>query len=280
MASGIPTAIIPVAGMGTRLRPVTRVLPKALFPLVGPDGSVRPVADWIAREALAAGCERICFVTSPHQDALLREYFAASEHLTGRVDYVTDVEPFGFGYGVWAAREFAAGGAVMILLGDHVHLPSGGAPPPTAQVAEAFAAKAPAAMVGVQVVGRGQLNLVGACRGEALEENLYRCTELVEKPDPAAAERLITPGLAKGEYLAHAGIYVFTEEIFDCLEPLMARRAEGAEVGLTEAQQALLARRPADYLLCRIRGTTHDMGTPAGYLATQAALAAQRRSQE
>ncbi len=273
MAEQIPVAVIPVAGMGARLAPVTRVLPKAMFPLVGADGTVRPVADWIAREALQAGCRRICLVTSPGQDGLLRAYFASEEDLAGRVEFVTGIEPFGFGYAVWAARTVAAGGPLMVLLGDHVRLPDRGAPAPAGQVAEAFLSRRPAAMVGVQRVGPEELARVGVCRGEMLRENLYRCAELVEKPGAAEASRLATPGLPEGGYLAHAGIYVFTEEIFECLGPLVSRRAEGAEVGLTEAQQLLLRRHPEDYLLWRIRGSTFDVGTPEGYLRTLGALA-------
>ena len=275
MADEIAAAIIPVAGLGTRLAPITRAVPKAMLPLVGSDGSVRPVADWIAREAAAAGCERICFVTSVGQDELMRKYFAAEAELSGRVEYVTGVEPLGLGYAVWAARDVAAGGAVMVMLGDHIHLPAPGGPAPAAQVAEAFAAARPAAMVGVQAVDAGELHLVGVCRGAEPDGCVYRCMDLVEKPDAAtAAARLTTPGLPDGRYLAHAGIYVFAAEIFDCLAPLVAARAEGAEVGLTEAQQALLARRGGEYFLCAVDGQTLDVGTPAGYAAAQAAMAA------
>ena len=127
----------------------------------------------------------------------------------------------------------------------------------------------------MQVVDAGELHLVGVCRGADLDGCVYRCMDLVEKPDAAtAAERLKTPGLPDGRYLAHAGIYVFGPEIFDCLAPLVAARAEGAEVGLTEAQQALLARRSGEYFLCTVDGLTLDVGTPAGYAAAQAAMAA------
>ncbi len=275
-------AIIPVAGLGTRLAPLTRAVPKALFPLVGADGSVRPVADWIAREALAGGAEGICFVTSAGQETLLRRYFDGEPELAGRIVYVSGVEPFGFGYAVWSAREVVSGSDVMVLLGDHIHLPAAGAPAPTAQVREVFAGGSVSAVVGVQVVSEQELRLVGVCRGEPLGpsdcagqtgQDVYRCTDIIEKPDPAtAARRLSSPGLPPRRYLAHAGIYLFTEEIFDCLEPLVARRAEGAEVGLTEAQQALLERHPDAYLLVRIAGRTCDVGTPAGYVAAQAQI--------
>ncbi len=273
MGANIATAIIPVAGLGARMAPITRAVPKAMLPLVCPDGSVRPVADVIARQARQAGCERICLVTSAGQDEMLRAYFAGEPDLAERIEYVTDVEPYGFGYAVWSARQVAAGGGAMVLLGDHIHLPAAGSAAPAAQVARAFAEAGAAAVVGVQTVNRSQLHLVGVCRGEPMREGLYRCTDIVEKPTDAEAGQLDTPGLAEGEFLAHAGIYVFTDEIFDCLAPLVSARAQGQEVGLTEAQQALLARHGESYLLCRIAGRCLDVGTPAGYAAAVEVMA-------
>jgi len=271
--SDIAAAIIPVAGRGTRLGPITRAVPKALLPLVCPDGSVRPVADLIAREAVAAGIERICFVTAPGQDGLLKSYFSGEADLAGRIEYVTEVAPLGLGYAVWSARAVAAGAAAMVLLGDHVHLPGRSGRPPAADVADAFAAESPAAMIGVQVVDAAQTGVVGVCRGEPIGEHLYRCRQIAEKPGPQAAEDLATPDLPCGRHLAHAGIYVFGPEIFDCLEPLVAGRAEDGEVGLTEAEQALLARRPDGCLLRRIDARTLDVGTPAGYRDAMTAMA-------
>jgi UTP--glucose-1-phosphate uridylyltransferase len=273
MGQTISLAIIPVAGLGTRLGPITRVLPKAMFPLVGPDGAVRPVADWIARSAAAAGVERIVFITSAGQEAMLRAYFAGEADLAGRIACIADVAPHGFGYAVAAAADLAAGRPVMVLLGDHVHLAEDG-PGPVAEVASAFAAGEAAAVVGVQRVGAEGLGLVGVCRGEPAGERLYRCTDIVEKPDAAtAADRLITPGLPAGQYLAHAGIYAFSAEIFDCLARRVAARPDGREVGLTEAQQDLLARHRDGYLLREVTGRTLDTGTPAAYAAAVAALA-------
>ena len=270
--SSIPLAIIPVAGKGTRLAPVTRVLPKAIFPLACPDGSVRPVAELIAREAFSAGCERVAFVCGAGQDRCLREYFAGEAELAARIDFVTDVEPYGFGWAVYAARDLAAGRPVMVLLGDHIHLPLG-ANSPAAQVARAFATCRPAALIGVQAVTEDQLRLLGVCRGQREAENLYRCAGIIEKPGiEVARAKLRTDGLPHGTYLAHAGIYVFSAEIFDCLAPLATGRRAPTEVGLTEAQQILLARRPEGYKLLLVRGTTHDMGTAEGLARTQAAL--------
>jgi len=160
----------------------------------------------------------------------------------------------------------------MVLLGDHVHLPAPGRPAPAEQLVEAFSSGA-AAAVAVQTVGEAELAKVGVCRGQPCGQGVYRCREIVEKPSvDLARARLASPDLPAGRYLAHAGIYLFTPEIFDCLEPLVRDRPDGREVGLTEAQQMLLERRPEEYLLVAISGSTHDTGTPEGYLETQAAI--------
>jgi UTP--glucose-1-phosphate uridylyltransferase len=266
-------AIIPVAGKGTRLTPITRLLPKAMFPLIGPDGAVRPVAEWIVREAFDAGCDRACFICSDDQQAMLKAYFAGDPVLAGKIEYVTGVPPFGFGYAVWAGKEFAAGSDVLVLLGDHVHRASPGQEPPSAQVAQAFGQSKSAAVVGVQAVSADELRLVGACRGERLAGRMYRCSRIIEKPTPQQTPEIASLDLPAGQFLAHAGIYALSNEIFDHLDELVRRRPEGKEVGLTEAQQMLLTRHPEDYLLYHVSGETYDTGTPENYLATLNALA-------
>jgi UTP-glucose-1-phosphate uridylyltransferase len=271
-------AIIPVAGAGTRLAPITRVIPKAMFQLVGRDGAVRPVAEWIAREACAAGCQEICFVCDDGQRELLARYFDRGDG-PGRLSYVSGVEPYGFGYAVWSARKLLDGRDALVMLGDNVYLPHALCPAPAAQVTAAFAARGGVAMTGVQVVGKAAFPLVGVCQGDRPEDvgggvTLYRCRRVVEKPRPDQAADLASEGLGRGQYLAHAGIYAFTAQIMDCLDELVSRRREGGQVGLSEAQQMLLERDPEKYWLCRIAGTTLDMGTPENYLTTLNAFAA------
>ena len=118
-----------------------------------------------------------------------------------------------------------------------------------------------------------ELHLVGACRGERLSDRLYRCLRIIEKPEPTQWPEIATPDLENGLFLAHAGIYALSNEIFEHLDDLVAHRAEGKEVGLTEAQQRLLERRPEEYLLYHVAGQTYDTGTAQKYLATLNALA-------
>jgi UTP-glucose-1-phosphate uridylyltransferase len=124
-------------------------------------------------------------------------------------------------------------------------------------------------MVGVQPVEADELSRVGTCRGESVGSGVYRCTDFVEKPDPATAQaRLTTPDLPAGRFLAHCGIYAFSPAIFEHL----AARPSGGERELAHAQSLLLRANPGRYFLRWIDGTAYDTGTPANLAKAFAAL--------
>ena len=268
-----------MAGLGTRLRPVTPVVPKALFPLVDSDGRIRSVAHVILAEVALAGIEAAALVVSGEHAQAIRGYFDAldpgEQDRLPAIEYVVQPGAGGFGQAVLLGATFAADDPFVVMLGDHVHVAEPGAPPCAAQVVGAFDADPCAAMVGMQAVGRGELSRVGVATGETIGERLYRCTDFAEKPSAAEADdRLVTPGLPADTFLAHCGIYVFTGEILECLSAIAcAERPAGRELELADAQAMLLARAEGRYRLLRIAGRAYDTGTPAGYAAAMAALA-------
>jgi UTP--glucose-1-phosphate uridylyltransferase len=239
----------------------------------------------VLAEVAAAGVSEAAVVVSPNHEAMLRAYLQAvsggpfAKDLPERTVMIVQDRPLGFGHAVWLAKKFAGRSPFLVMLGDHVHVARAGRPPCAAQVARAFARWGGAAMTGVQPVGAGELPRVGVAGGAPLGGGVYRCTAFIEKPGRATARRrLRTPGLPRGLFLAHCGIYAFSPAIFDCLAELMGARgagrrgsparAPGGEVQLADAQGLLLAWRPADYRLIRIEGRAYDTGTPAGYIAT------------
>ena len=280
-------ALIPVAGQGTRLRPLTRVVPKALFPLVDGAGRARSVLHVICAAAGAAGIEEVGVIASPAQAPLLRQYFDAARQagagdLPRRIEYVIQPQPAGFGQAVLCGKEFVgrSENAFMVLLGDHVYTQPTGQPPCPAQVASAFdsfagAGQPCAAMIGMQVVEPEELSRVGVAAGEPIGPRIYRCRDFIEKPSlEAARQRLVTPDLPPDHFLAHCGIYIFTTEVFDCLEELARRpRTPGEEIQLADAQGMLLARHPGEYYLRLIHGQALDTGTPQQYAKTFAKMA-------
>ncbi|MFA6132699.1 MAG: sugar phosphate nucleotidyltransferase [Phycisphaerae bacterium] len=272
----IRKAVIPIAGLGTRMGPLARIVPKAMFPLVDREGHAWPVIHIICREAAAAGLAEAIVVVLPQHLGIVESYFAAlgesERRLLPRISLVT-AEARGFGYAVLKASDCLDRESFMLFLGDHVHLAEAGVLPCAAQLAAAYARRGGAAMIGMQSVGEAELSKVGVAGGEPLGEDTYLCRHFVEKPDLATARsRLASPHLPQGQYLAHCGIYIFAPEILDCLRTLEAAQVPGTELQLAAAQSMLLAHRPDSYYLFRIRGRAYDTGTPEGYATAQAAF--------
>ncbi len=272
-ADHIRTAVVPVAGRATRLRPLSTVVGKCFWPLAHPAGRVRPVLHWILADAAAGGIEQALLVVSPDQRAVVEAYLAAAGEC-GDADLPTVVEcveqptPAGLGDAVLRARGLVGDAPVLLMLGDHVHRPAAGRPSCTAQVLEAFASRPATAMIGVQPAGEAELLRVGAVAGEPVGEDTYLARDFIEKPTPAQARaRLRTPDLPEGMFLAHCGLYAFSPAIFDCLEDTAQRAADDAcELELAAAQELLLRRCPDSYFLRRIRGESLDTGTPEAYV--------------
>jgi len=278
----VAKAVIPVAGLGARLRPLSSVLSKALLPLY--DGRrLRPVVHYVCAEAFSAGAEQVALIVPPGQEELFRTYFAAAgqagdRDLPGGIEYIP-AAPLGFGYAVAQARTFVGDRPFLVLLGDHVHLAEEGRPTCAAQVASAFAGQGGAAMIGVQVVDGSALCSVGAAAGRPVGRDLYLCTAFAEKPALALARKtLTTPGLGEDRFLAHCGIYLFAGEMFDCLAEVAAGLPAGRELALADAQGLLLKRRPRDYYLLKVAGRALDVGTPAAYAQAWEAMRTGPRS--
>ena len=275
--SCVRTALIPVAGRGTRLGPIASVFPKAMLPLVDASNDLVTVLHIIVQQALQAGIERVGIIVSPWQHDMLRQYFAAiedqgCESFSAVIEYIIQPSPKGFGDAVLRGAGFVANKPFVLLLGDHVHIQDPGAPSCTRQVTEDFVAQDGVAMIGVQAVHAEELSRVGVCRGAPMGKNVYRCACFVEKPCLSVArDCLVTEGLPAETFLAHCGIYVFSSEIFECLRRTKSQQP-GQEIELADAQSLLLEMDPQTYFLCKIMGRAYDVGTPAGYAEAQCAI--------
>lgn len=272
--SPIRTAVLPVAGLGTRFLPVTKAVPKEMLPLLD-----RPCIDYIVAEAVEAGIERIVFVTARGKDALV-DYFDRSPDLeshleqTGKTALLARVREaasraevvsvrqrvtLGLGHAVLTARAVIGDEEPFaVLLGDDVIF---GDTPAIGQLI-AQQGGGDQAVVALLEVPRDQTDRYGVCAGEwQAGGRLMQVREMIEKPRPEEAPSCHA---IVGRYVLPAGIF----EILARLGP-----GRGGEIQLTDALAVLAAQGRVQGLV--FSGERHDTGNVLGLL--RAALFAARR---
>ena len=255
----IKKAIITAAGKNQRTLP--------LQTLVDRDGKTKTALRIIIQEILAAGVEEICVVLSPEDEAA---YAAAAGSLGGRLQFVEQTVPRGYGHAVYCAREFVGAEPFLLLVGDHLYV-SGSGKPPAQQLLE-IARSEDCAVSAVQATHESKLPYYGAVGGHLLHgrKGVYQISQVLEKPTPTQAEQeLIVPGLRAGYYLCFFGMHVLSPAVMELLHAEVERAEDGVQ--LTPALAAL-ARRER-YLACELQGSRYDIGVKYGLLTAQLALA-------
>src|SRR4029079_13514218 len=287
----------PAGGLGARQYPGSTAVQKEMFPLVDRDGLTKPVIQIIGEEAIDSGIEQICIITQPGEESLYRDYFRRLDddmvksfrgkdwaileseklHAFGeRLHFAEQHTPEGFGHAVYQAKKFVADEPFLLMLGDHVYI-SNTTQRCARQLIRVYEQYMLDAVTGVQPTLERQLHLFGTIRGKPIEPNrgIYKAELIIEKPSiELAREKLATPGLPAGNYLAHFGIHVFSPRIFDSLEYLIKnnQRDTGGQHQLTSAQEHL--RQQTDkYWAVVGQGQRYDTGIPYGLMETQLALA-------
>ena len=264
-------AVIPAAGMGTRMLPAAKAVPKELLPILD-----RPTIQYVVEEAAAAGLTDVLLVTSPQKPALFG-HFQPNQALSDRlaawgkssllksidelmtrvtVSTVMQIEQRGLGDAVLAARQHAGDEAFLCLLGDTIF--SGGTAPAT-QLAEAYQ-QFGTSIIGLEEVPAEKVGRYGIVGGSDVGDGVIRIERLVEKPSIDRA-----PGR-----LAICARYVLTPAIFDCLSN--AKPGLGGEIQLTDALQALCEREPMHGIV--LKSKRHDIGNPIDWLKTNISYAA------
>lgn len=256
----IKKAIITAAGKSQRTLP--------LQSLVDRDGATKTALRIIIEEILSAGVDEICIVVSPgDQDA----YTAAAGGHAGRLQFVEQTEPKGYGHAVLCGRDFVGGKPFLLLVGDHLYV--SGSEKRAAQQLVEIATAENCSVSAVQATHESKLPYYGTVGGHLVagRKGLYEMSQVLEKPTPTEAEqKLIVPGLRAGHYLCFFGMHVLTPALMELLAEEIAR-AESRLVHLSTAL-AKLAKRER-YLACELQGHRYDIGVKYGLLTAQLALA-------
>ena len=269
----IRKAVLPVAGLGTRVLPASKVIPKEMLPIVD-----KPTLQYIVEEAVAAGVEEIIFVTSrskrsieDHFDAFpelelvlerkgKRKELAELRRLQEMATYtsVRQPEPLGLGHAVLCAKELVGDEPFIVMLGDNLIPPETPCLPPLIEVYERYGGS----VLSLVSLLPEAVPTYGIAAVEKLPDNTLKVTHLVEKPPLEEAPSNL------GVY----GRYVLTPDIFALLE--QTPPGKGGEIQVTDAIE-MQARAGKCYGV-PFTGERFDSGTPLGLLTTSIAFALKR----
>ncbi|MBW8816227.1 MAG: UTP--glucose-1-phosphate uridylyltransferase [Caulobacterales bacterium] len=274
MSTRVKKAVLPVAGLGTRVLPGAKTTPKNLLNVVD-----RPILSYIVEEARAAGIEHFVFIVGRGQ-AAIEDYFDAIPEIEqalaakgkldiledlrrdlgepGQMSFIRQMAPLGLGHAVWCARHVIGDEPFAVMLPDMLMQAE---PPALAQAVAAYE-QVGGNIVVVEPAPEGEAHKYGIVALEGHAGRLNRMTGMVEKPAPGT----------EPSNLFISGRYILQPEIFQILET--QERGAGGEIQLTDGMAALM-RRQAFHAL-EYDGTTYDCGDKIGLLRANVAFALSR----
>lgn len=260
----VKKAIIPAAGMGTRVLPASKAVPKEMLNIVD-----KPAIQYIVEEAFASGIEDVLIITNRGKGAIEDHFDHAFELEAklegneskkkiyddvmqcsnfGNIYFIRQKETKGLGHAVLCAKSFVGDEPFAVLYGDDVIISK---TPVTKQLCDAYE-KYGKGTVGVKEVPGTAITKYCSLAVDHIEDNCYNCSDMIEKPSP---EEIMSN-------YSILGRVVMPPEIFDILEktPLGA----GNELQLTDAMKTLA--REKGVIAVDYEGTRYDMGNKFGIL--------------
>jgi len=272
MTKRVRKAIFPVAGLGTRLLPATKTIPKEMITVVD-----RPLIQYAVDEAREAGIEELIFVTGRGKSALV-DYFDQAFELEatlrekgksldvlepsrarfGELVTVRQQRPLGLGHAVWCARHVVGDEPFAVLLPDELMM---GRPNCLAQLVEAYE-RVGGNVVAALEVPDSETHKYGVIEPGSSDGRLTEIRGMVEKPTPGTApSSLMLPGR-----------YILQPEVMRALDA--QETGAGGEIQLTDAMAKLIGKQPFHASL--FDGQRYDCGSAAGFVIANLAVALQR----
>ncbi len=272
MYQKVRKAVIPAAGLGTRVLPISKAMPKEMLPIVD-----KPAIQYIVEEAVRSGIEDILIITNRGK-GILEDHFdhvieleqrlkaSGKNQMLEQVQSITNLaniyfirqkETRGLGHAVNCARSFVGNEPFAVLYGDDVII---GEDPACGQLCRAYE-EFGKGVVGIKEVTPEQILRYSSLKVNPLRDNLYQVTDMVEKPRPDQILSLFSV----------LGRCVLPADIFDILD--QTPPGAGGEIQLTDAMMTLARRDGMTGV--DFTGTRYDMGNKLGILQATCEVALQ-----
>jgi UTP--glucose-1-phosphate uridylyltransferase len=272
----IRKAVFPVAGLGTRVLPATKAMPKEMLTIVD-----KPLIQYVYDEAREAGIEHFIFVTGRNKnviedhfdrmyelDATLaargkkaeQEVLAQNQPDAGAVSFTRQQAPLGLGHAVWCARDIVGDEPFAVVLPDELVLNSPGCLKQMIETATTLGEKSN--VIAVEAVPDHLTHQYGICGVGKRTGKMFEVDGMVEKPAKGTAP----------SNLSITGRYILQPEIFKILET--QERGAGGEIQLTDAMIGLA--KSQKFYGVEFEGERHDCGSKPGFLRANIAYALKR----
>lgn len=260
----IRKAVIPAAGLGTRVLPATKAMPKEMLPIVD-----KPAIQYIVEEAVKSGITDILVITNRGK-GLIEDHFDRAPELEyalssrgkndvyeqivdisklAKIYFVRQKETKGLGHAISCARDFVGDEPFAVLYGDDVIM---GEEPACGQLIAAYE-EFGLGVLGIKKVSENDISKYSSLKVENLHDNVFKCTDMVEKPQ------------TKEEVLSLYSILgrcILPPDIFDILDN--TKPGAGGEIQLTDAMRELA--RTKGMAAVEYTGIRYDMGNKLGIM--------------
>ena len=268
----IRKAVFPVAGLGTRVLPATKAMPKEMLTIVD-----KPLIQYVFDEAKEAGIEHFVFVTGRNKDAIEDhfdlmyeldatlaargkkaeiEILARDQPAAGAVSFTRQQSPLGLGHAVWCARDIVGDEPFAVVLPDELVLHTPGCLAQMIAAANKLPEKSN--VLAVQEVPADQTHQYGICGVGKRDGSMFEVDGMVEKP---------AKGTAPSNF-SITGRYILQPEIFKILAT--QERGAGGEIQLTDAMIGLS--KTQKFYGVEFEGERHDCGSKSGFLRANIAF--------
>ena len=268
----ITKAVIPAAGLGTRVLPATKAMPKEMFPIVD-----RPAIQYIVEEAVASGITDILIITNRGK-GIIEDHFDRVPELEANlishdkrnllggiiessklanIYFIRQKEAKGLGHAIRCAKSFVGNEPFAVLYGDDAIV---GKEPVCKQLIDAYD-KYGLGVLGAKEVPEKDICKYGSLKVEHLVDNIFKCTDMVEKPTPDKVLSLYSI----------LGRCILTPDIFDILDN--TKPGVGGEIQLTDAMRVLA--RSVGMTMVDFVGKRYDIGNKLGIMKACVELAMQ-----
>ncbi|WP_050426385.1 UTP--glucose-1-phosphate uridylyltransferase GalU [Bradyrhizobium tropiciagri] len=272
----IRKAVFPVAGLGTRVLPATKAMPKEMLTIVD-----KPLIQYVVDEAREAGIEHFVFVTGrnkgvieDHFDRMFeldttlaqrgkkteQDILAQNQPEAGAMSFTRQQAPLGLGHAVWCARDIVGNEPFAVVLPDELVLNTPGCLKQMIDAANKLGEKSN--VIAVEAVPDELTHQYGICGVGKRTGNIFEVDGMVEKPPKGTAP----------SNLSITGRYILQPEIFNILAT--QERGAGGEIQLTDAMIGLA--KTQKFYGVEFEGERHDCGSKPGFLRANIAFGLKR----